>query len=357
MALRCSLTLLVARAASSSREPSAHDWTPRDLDAATLRVVARDAPFGAGERDALAALPATASRCATQLASPRPERTSDVSSACPALPTPQKSAGTVLSPAAAWPRNTPSSASRRRRGRRAEMSSDAAAEAERIVETWGTPSRRYRSRAELDDVRLRRISRRRERGARALASDVVNASINAGTSPRTTRKRAAPRARRPARDAGGPGRRCPPSSRIEGERRPSDARCAPTERREPTALKTPRIRAARRTTPGASGRRKWTNAASTTPPPPALPEDDAVTQVQRPDGAPALLRKRRSRFGERRAARRRRRGGAPRDARRARARDAGPSNQNFGAFETYVFPTTRRDSLPPRREISRAVAV
>ena len=102
MALRCSLTLLVARAASS-REPSAHDWTPRDLDAATLRVVARDAPFGAGERDALASLPATASRCATQLASPRPERTSDVSSACPALPTPQKSAGTVLSPAAAWP--------------------------------------------------------------------------------------------------------------------------------------------------------------------------------------------------------------------------------------------------------------
>ena len=44
------------------------DWTPRDLDDATLRLIRHAGPFHANEREKLAQLPARFSRCATQLA-------------------------------------------------------------------------------------------------------------------------------------------------------------------------------------------------------------------------------------------------------------------------------------------------
>ena len=43
-------------------------WTPRDLDEATLRLIRHAGPFHANEREKLAQLPARFSRCATQLA-------------------------------------------------------------------------------------------------------------------------------------------------------------------------------------------------------------------------------------------------------------------------------------------------
>ena len=43
-------------------------WTPRDLDDATLRLIRHAGPFHANEREKLAQLPARFSRCATQLA-------------------------------------------------------------------------------------------------------------------------------------------------------------------------------------------------------------------------------------------------------------------------------------------------
>ena len=44
------------------------DWTPRDLDDGTLRLIRHAGPFHANEREKLAQLPARFSRCATQLA-------------------------------------------------------------------------------------------------------------------------------------------------------------------------------------------------------------------------------------------------------------------------------------------------
>ena len=44
------------------------DWTPRDLDDATLRLIRHAGPFHENERAKLAQLPARFSRCATQLA-------------------------------------------------------------------------------------------------------------------------------------------------------------------------------------------------------------------------------------------------------------------------------------------------
>ena len=46
----------------------ADDYTPRDLDDATLRLIRHAGPFHANEREKLAQLPARFSRCATQLA-------------------------------------------------------------------------------------------------------------------------------------------------------------------------------------------------------------------------------------------------------------------------------------------------
>ena len=43
-------------------------WTPRDLDDGTLRLIRHAGPFHANEREKLAQLPARFSRCATQLA-------------------------------------------------------------------------------------------------------------------------------------------------------------------------------------------------------------------------------------------------------------------------------------------------
>jgi len=44
------------------------NWTPRDLDDATLRLIRHAGPFHASEQAKLAQLPARFSRCATQLA-------------------------------------------------------------------------------------------------------------------------------------------------------------------------------------------------------------------------------------------------------------------------------------------------
>ena len=44
------------------------DWTPRDLDDATLRLIRHASPFQPSEKAKLAQLPARFSRCATQLA-------------------------------------------------------------------------------------------------------------------------------------------------------------------------------------------------------------------------------------------------------------------------------------------------
>ena len=46
----------------------ADDYTPRDLDDATLRLIRHAGPFHASEQAKLAQLPARFSRCATQLA-------------------------------------------------------------------------------------------------------------------------------------------------------------------------------------------------------------------------------------------------------------------------------------------------
>ena len=43
-------------------------WTPRDLDDGTLRLIRHAGPFHANEQAKLAQLPARFSRCATQLA-------------------------------------------------------------------------------------------------------------------------------------------------------------------------------------------------------------------------------------------------------------------------------------------------
>ena len=43
-------------------------WTPRDLDDGTLRLIRHAGPFQPSERAKLAQLPARFSRCATQLA-------------------------------------------------------------------------------------------------------------------------------------------------------------------------------------------------------------------------------------------------------------------------------------------------
>ena len=44
------------------------NWTPRDFDDATLRLIRHARPFQPGEQAKLAQLPARFSRCATQLA-------------------------------------------------------------------------------------------------------------------------------------------------------------------------------------------------------------------------------------------------------------------------------------------------
>ena len=44
------------------------DWTPRDLDDGTLRLIRHASPFQPGEQAKLSQLPARFSRCATQLA-------------------------------------------------------------------------------------------------------------------------------------------------------------------------------------------------------------------------------------------------------------------------------------------------
>ena len=44
------------------------DWTPRDLDDATLRLIRHAGPFQDNEKAKLSQLPARFSRCATQLA-------------------------------------------------------------------------------------------------------------------------------------------------------------------------------------------------------------------------------------------------------------------------------------------------
>ena len=46
----------------------AEDYTPRDLDDATLRLIRHASPFQPSEKAKLAQLPARFSRCATQLA-------------------------------------------------------------------------------------------------------------------------------------------------------------------------------------------------------------------------------------------------------------------------------------------------
>ena len=43
-------------------------WTPRDLDDATLRLIRHASPFQPSEKAKLSQLPARFSRCATQLA-------------------------------------------------------------------------------------------------------------------------------------------------------------------------------------------------------------------------------------------------------------------------------------------------
>ena len=44
------------------------NWTPRDLDDGTLRLIRHAGPFHASEQAKLSQLPARFSRCATQLA-------------------------------------------------------------------------------------------------------------------------------------------------------------------------------------------------------------------------------------------------------------------------------------------------
>ena len=44
------------------------NWTPRDLDDGTLRLIRHAGPFHANEKAKLSQLPARFSRCATQLA-------------------------------------------------------------------------------------------------------------------------------------------------------------------------------------------------------------------------------------------------------------------------------------------------
>ena len=44
------------------------NWTPRDLDDATLRLIRHASPFQPSEQAKLSQLPARFSRCATQLA-------------------------------------------------------------------------------------------------------------------------------------------------------------------------------------------------------------------------------------------------------------------------------------------------
>ena len=46
----------------------AEDYTPRDLDDATLRLIRHASPFQPSEKAKLSQLPARFSRCATQLA-------------------------------------------------------------------------------------------------------------------------------------------------------------------------------------------------------------------------------------------------------------------------------------------------
>ena len=46
----------------------AEDYTPRDLDDATLRLIRHASPFQPSEKGKLSQLPARFSRCATQLA-------------------------------------------------------------------------------------------------------------------------------------------------------------------------------------------------------------------------------------------------------------------------------------------------
>ena len=46
----------------------ADDYTPRDLDDATLRLIRHASPFQPSEKGKLSQLPARFSRCATQLA-------------------------------------------------------------------------------------------------------------------------------------------------------------------------------------------------------------------------------------------------------------------------------------------------
>ena len=56
----CYLAIVVAALAD--------DYTPRDLDDATLRLIRHASPFQPSEKAKLSQLPARFSRCATQLA-------------------------------------------------------------------------------------------------------------------------------------------------------------------------------------------------------------------------------------------------------------------------------------------------
>ena len=58
----CYLAIVVAALAED------RDWTPRDLDDATLRLIRHASPFRDNEKEKLSQLPARFSRCATQLA-------------------------------------------------------------------------------------------------------------------------------------------------------------------------------------------------------------------------------------------------------------------------------------------------
>ena len=58
----CYLAIVVAALADDT------DWTPRDLDDATLRLIRHASPFQPSEKAKLSQLPARFSRCATQLA-------------------------------------------------------------------------------------------------------------------------------------------------------------------------------------------------------------------------------------------------------------------------------------------------
>ena len=58
----CYLAIVVAALAEDTQ------WTPRDLDDATLRLIRHASPFQSSEKAKLSQLPARFSRCATQLA-------------------------------------------------------------------------------------------------------------------------------------------------------------------------------------------------------------------------------------------------------------------------------------------------